>query len=241
MTPEERLRTPLLRKWVFRRENCAGTWTPDGIPYETRPPASNPRRRFVFLRRGCGNSPSGEKLTPEGALPRQSRTKRALRRENGVGTGISDAPTAGALPAAAPALARNRAELTPVSPRRSRQRPIVLPCPLGNDGEVWSSRRQRTRDGAHRLRGPSKADVQSSLHQPQPQSGPRRLQVGKPYAPRHGAQRVGARERKRTRQSRWYRGDIRPWAALARDGFLLALERIALWRCPMTSSPLRRR
>ena len=136
---------------------------------------------------------------------------------------------------------RNRAELTPVSPRRSRQRPIVLPCPLGNDGEVWSSRRQRTRDGAHRLRGPSKADVQSSLHQPQPQSGPRRLQVGKPYAPRHGAQRVGARERKRARQSRWYRGDIRPWAALARDGFLLALERIALWRCPMTSSPLRRR
>ena len=180
MTPEERLRTPLLRKWVFRRENCAGTWTPDGIPYETRPPASNPRRRFVFLRRGCGNSPSGEKLTPEGALPRQSRTKRALRRENGVGTGISDAPTAGALPAAAPALARNRAELTPVSPRRSRQRPIVLPCPLGNDGEVWSSRRQRTRDGAHRLRGPSKVDVQSSLHQPQPQSGPHGQRVGKP-------------------------------------------------------------
>lgn len=75
---------------------------------------------------------------------------------------------------------RNRAELTPVSLRPPRQRRIVLPCPLGNDGEVWSSRRQRTRDGAHRLRGPSKADAQSSLHQPQPQSGPHGQRVGKP-------------------------------------------------------------
>ena len=37
--------------------------------------------------------------------------------------------------------------------------------------------------------------------------------VGKPSAPRDGAQRAGARERQPTRQPRWYRGSIRPWAA----------------------------
>ena len=52
-------------------------------------------------------------------------------------------------------------------------------------------------------------------------SQPRAAQVGKPSAPRHGAQRVVARERQRARQSRWYRGDIRPWAQ-ARGRFLFA-------------------
>ena len=221
MTPEERLRTPLLRKWVFRRENCAGTWTPDGIPYETRPPASNPRRRFVFLRCGCGNSPSGEEMTPERDLRRAHRWRAPSRR-----------------PGPRPGIVQS---LRPFWLRPPRQRPIVLPCPLGNDGEVWSSRRQRTRDGAHRLRGPSKADVQSSLHQPQPQSGLRgpasREAVG-PTA--RGA--TSGRAREKTGASIKVVPRRHPsLGSMARDGFLLALERNALWRCPMTSSPLRRR
>ena len=131
--------------------------------------------------------------------------------------------------------------LRPFWLRPPRQRPIVLPCPLGNDGEVWSSRRQRTRDGAHRLRGPFKADVQSSLHQPQPQSGPRgpasREAVG-PTA--RGA--TSGRAREKTGASIKVVPRRHPsLGSMARDGFLLALERNALWRCPMTSSPLRRR
>ena len=50
-----------------------------------------------------------------------------------------------------------------------RRASAVLPCPAGDDGEVWASRCQRTRDGGHRLRAPSKAEARSSLHQPRPE------------------------------------------------------------------------
>ena len=89
---------------------------------------------------------------------------------------------------------------------------------LGDDGEVWASRCQRTRDGGHRLRAPSKAEARSSLHQPRPEHDEKGQSLFIISREAGGPTERGANKRacggdNPSRQPRWYRGTIRPWAA----------------------------
>lgn len=94
-------------------------------------------------------------------------------------------------------------------------------APLGNDGEVWLSRRQRIRDGAHRLRGPSKADGQSSLHQPRPERLSCKLPgfLGRqaPGSKARRKRRFGDWESHVNRVALWRHLDGRQAAALSRE------------------------
>ena len=86
MSPGRGLRTGSRTRWAFRRIYDAGAGILSFLAAKTRPPARIRRRSRDSRRDYVREGSSGEKTAPGPGVSTESRTRSALRRENGTGT-----------------------------------------------------------------------------------------------------------------------------------------------------------